>query len=267
MTARMDLHDYIRELTERHTHREPYEYEQDDGHGNATRYNTHHTTTHPPLITQLWGSTTPAGQGGEIGAAAPSSRPAASLDAIDAAARIDLAAARWLKDFGEDDDDDTIQVIRRIYALTPTVHRCSRASGRHGTDCCTYHAIEVAARSWWVQARVLTGWDTPARKLAGTCPLCAHYGTVLVRFSSSLATCTECHEAWDEYTIGMLAEHIRLEAESERFTPPPPDNECRCIWPQDLQVGRIMLCPDCGSRYCIKTQDLIVTTLPNHQAS
>lgn len=261
MTDRpLDLHQIVRELTEPTTHQARYDYDH-----NGTSYTANWPTTNPPLITQLWSSAmSPSGQVEGPGGMAATSRPAANLDAIDAAADIDIQAARWVRDLGEDDPGDTIDCIRKLHALAASVHRCGAYASRRGRDCCTWHAIESDARSWWVRARVLTGWDTPARKLAGTCPLCGERDSVRVRFTAKLATCTKCHETWDEENIGMLAEHVRLEAEAERFAPPPAPDPCRCVWPQNEQFGRVMVCPDCGSRYCVKVQDQVVSRLPRH---
>ncbi len=268
MTTRLDLHDLVHQLTNWHTHREPFEYHLEHG-ATSTRYATNHLTQQPPLIAQVWGSVTPASQGGEVGAATPTSKPTANLDAIDCAADIDRQAARWVRDLGEDDPLDTIGCIRRLHGLTASVERCARAGARRTeagrVDCCAWHAIEVDVRSWWTRARVLTGWDTAARRLHGTCPLCGTRDAVRVRFSAGVATCTSCREWWDEETIGMLAEHIRLEGEAERFAPAPPPVACREL-DDEGAIARMMLCPDCGSRRCVKAQDQVVKPLSRRRA-
>lgn len=259
---RLSMAEHIHELTAWHTHREPYEYDADHDNGSTTHYVSDHVTHQPPLIEQVWGTAGQRGQGGEVGAMTPSSKPAANLDAIDCAATIDIEAARWIRDLGEDDPQDTLGCIRRLHGLTASVHHCDRAAGRAGQDCCTYHAIEVSVRSWWVRARVLTGWDTAAVKLSGTCPLCGEKGTVKVRYSSGLGSCTNCHESWDAETIGILAEHMRAEAEADRFLPVVEPAQCAEV-DDDGDVARIMLCPDCGSRRCVKAQDQTVGRLPD----
>lgn len=262
---RLTMAEHIHELTAWHTHREPFEYDAEHPGGSSTHYTADHVTQHPPLLTQLDQSISPAGQGGEIGSAAPGSRPAANLDAIAAACDIDLEAARWIRDMGEDDPQNTIGLIRRLHGLTASAHRCGKASGRAHDDCCTYHQVEVSVRSWWVRARVLTGWDTKARKLDGTCPLCGERGTVMVRLSSGLGACTSCHETWDAETIGILAEHMRTEAEAERFLPVAAPLVCAHVVDDDDEVARIMLCPDCGSRRCVKAQEQVVRRLHDHR--
>lgn len=263
-TRRLSMAEHVHELTAWHKHREPYEYDAEHANGSTTHYTADHVTDQPPLLTQLDQSISPSGQGGEVGAAAPGSRPTANLDAIAAACDIDLAAARWVRDLGEDDPQNTIGLILRLHGLSASVHRCDRAAGRAGRACCTYHQLEVDVRSWWVRARVLTGWDTKARKLDGTCPLCGERGTVQVRLSSGLGACTSCHETWDAETIGILAEHMRAEAEAERFLPRPDPLQCAEVEDDD-EVARIMLCPDCGSRRCVKAQEQTVGRLTDHR--
>lgn len=271
MTDRLDLHQLVHQLTEPHQHREPYEYEHLNDGGSTTRYQLGHITHQPSLLDQVWGTVGTRGQGGEVGATAPTSKPSANLDAIDCAATIDLEAARWIRDLGEDDPLDTAGCIRRLHALTASVDRCHRGgptrtdTGR--VDCCPWHAIEVDVRSWWVRARVLTGWDTAAVRLDGTCPLCGEHGSVRVRYSSQLATCTVCRETWDEASIGMLAEHIRMEAEAERFAPSPASSPVVCRPMSDLEADDLRLlphqvtCPDCGSWSCVKVLDMPVRRL------
>lgn len=258
-TPRLTMTEHINELTNWHTHREPYEYDAVASNGSSTHYIADHITNQPPLLTQLDQSIVTS-QGGEVGATTPTSKPAANLDAIATACDIDMAAARWVKDLGEDDPQNTIGLLLRLHGLTASVHRCDKASGRAGTKCCTYHAIEVDVRQWWVRARVATGWDTAAVKLSGTCPLCGGSGTIKVRYSSGLGSCSSCHETWDSETIGILAEHMRAEAEAERFLPKPVPVVCREV-EDDAVVARIMVCPDCGSRRCVKAQDQIVKRL------
>lgn len=259
---RRTLVDYVRELTEPTTHREPVTVEKRHPNGSTTTYTEDHIIAATPLIEQLWDSLEPSGQGGEVGATHPGSKPAASLDAIAAAAKIDIDVNRWITDLGEDAPLPTGDAIRRLHGLSAGVHRCKRAAGRKGLDCCTYHLIEVAVRSWWVMARVLTGWDSPTWKPNATCPLCGQRQTIAIRESVKLATCTACHEAWDESNINLLAEHIRLEA--DQGPTPRAMEPCRCAFPRDVMVGRIVVCPDCGSRYCVKAQDQRVAKLTRH---
>jgi len=263
VTRRLTMAEHVHELTSWHTHREPYEYDAEHAGGGSTHYVADHVTRQPPLLTQLDQSIV-TNQGGEVGATTPTSKPAANLDAIAAACDIDLAAARWVRDLGEDDPENTIGLILRLHGLTASMDRCARAAGKAGRGCCTYHQIEVDVRAWWVRARVATGWDTAAVKLSGTCPLCGERGTVRVRYSSGLGSCSSCHETWDSETIGILAEHMRLEAEAERFVPKPKPLPCREV-DDDGGVWRIMLCPDCGSRRCVKAQEQTVGRLTDHR--
>jgi hypothetical protein len=209
LVQRLDVHELITELTSRHTHREKYAI-----HENGTWWAKNHVTRVPGLIEQLQTGTptgTPDGvlKGFE-------SKPAAWLEGIDTLARIDLEAARWIRDLGEDDDEtDTAKLLRKLYGLYPSAHKCQRPNGRRGpdgqVDCCSRHAIEADVHRWWLQARIITGWESPAWRPANTCPACGARGKLRVRFAPQGGFCVECRTTWDEVSIGLLAEHIRTE--------------------------------------------------------
>lgn len=200
---RLDMHDLITELTKRHVHREKYTVRE-----NGTWWTKDHVTRVPALIEQLQtGTPTGTGDGALKGF---ESRPAAWLECIDTLVRIDLECSRWVKDLGEDDDEiDTAKLLRKLYGLYPSAPKCRRT--HPGTDCCSRHAIEADVRRWWLQARIITGWETSAWRPANTCPACSARGKLRVRFSPQGAFCVECRTTWDELTIGLLAEHIRTE--------------------------------------------------------
>lgn len=260
---RPNLHRQVLELTETHDQSTAYDQTLTGSSGSATTYTARWTTTHPPLIAQVWGSVSPSGQGGEVGSTTPSSKPSASLDSIDAAAHIDYQVGRWLEYLGADTHRDTIGAVRLLYSLTPDLYRCDQDPAN---GCCDYHGVSKAIRTWWIRARVLTGWESPAWKPDATCPMCGERRTVSVRWSSEVATCTACYESWDSETIGLLAEHIRLEAEEDRFARPVVRVVCSPA-PELEEAGpRMMLCPDCGSSRCVKVLDQIVSRLPSHRA-
>lgn len=259
MADHLDLHEIVEQLTEWHHHREPFDLELQHASGSSTRYQMHHATHQPPLIDQVLGTAGTRGQGGEVGAMTPSSKPAANIDALDCAGRIDKDVSEWLVALGESPRHAIADSVRLLHGLTASVERCTKRGGRDA-DCCQWHAIESSMRKWWSSARVLTGWDTGARRLNGTCPLCGVLGSVRVRFSAGVATCTECHETWDPESIGLLADHMRMEGEAERFARDTGAEPCRPV-PDDDEVARIMLCPDCGSRRCVKAQEQKVSSL------
>lgn len=260
MTERLELHEVVHQLTEWHTHREPFDFDMEHASGSSTKYHSHHVTQQPPLIEQVWGTAGTRGQGGEVGAMTPSSKPAANIDALDCASRIDQGAAHRLKALGvAKQPRDSLAAIRLLHGMSADAERCTNFGARKAT-CCSYHAIESDMRGWWASARVLTGWDTSAQRLNGTCPLCGVLGSVRVRFTAGVATCTECYETWDEGSIGLLADHMRLEGEAERFARETGPTPCEEVAGDD-EVARIMLCPDCGSRRCVKAQDTTVSRL------
>lgn len=228
----MELTDYIQELTQPHTHTEPI-----TSRINGVWHTVPHTTRVPALIHQL-DYATPSGKGEEDRAgSAFESRPAAALEALDTLVRIDLAAARWIRDMGEDDPGDTVACLRKLHGLTQSAHPVTRRE------------VERDARRWWTQARVVTGWDSPAWRPDNTCPMCDERGTLRVRLAEQIGFCTDCHETWDHASIGLLADHIRAETEAER-KPRTGQGPCWCPWPKPTIPDLRVLCPGCGSARC-----------------
>ena len=245
MTARqsMDLLDYVRELTRPYDHREHYQLERA-----GTWYGQDHITRVPALLHQLQYAA-PSGAGEERGSAGFESRPSASLDSIDTLVRIDLAAARWVRDLGEDDPLDTAACVTRLNALIAPLEPC-----RHREPgCCTWHEVEADVRRWWTWARVQTGWDSPAWRPDNTCPLCGERGALRVRLADQVASCTNCHETWDSGNIALLADHIRAESNAER--PRAVQERCWCPWPRPAVDRWPGLCPVCASRWCHRALD------------
>lgn len=77
--------------------------------------------------------------------------------------------------------------------------------------CCTAHHVEADVRSWWRQARIIAGWDSPAWRPFNTCPMCSKRKGLRVNTLTHTAVCIECRTVWEPTTIGLLAEHIRME--------------------------------------------------------
>ena len=193
-----DVHDLVRDLTQRHTHHERFQVRR-----GTTWYSEKHVTDVPALITQLQHAT-PSGSGEERGNAGFASRPAARIEALDTLIRIDHEASRWLRILGEDDPADTITVIRRLNARAASAEPETRA------------AIEKDIRRWWTQARIVTGWDAPAWRPENTCPLCEKRGGLRVKVVDQVGHCTECGESWTPATLPLLADHIRAENADEQ---------------------------------------------------
>ncbi|NYD43946.1 hypothetical protein [Nocardioides panaciterrulae] len=228
-TDEPDIHTMMAELTRPHTHTE--EYAVDLG---GTRWSRRHHTRVPALVHQLLGAT-PARTGAESGSG-PVSKPAARIEALDTLMLIDDEAGEWIDRLGGVIPADTIDHrtqrtvagsgtlarLLRLNGLRDT-HRCDRPRGHrdeNGAWCCSAHHIEHDVRRWWHQARIITGWDTPAYRPFSTCPVCEHRGGLRINLELQAGFCVECRSVWDRTQIGLLAEHIRIEnAEQEADTP------------------------------------------------
>lgn len=230
-----ELADYVHELTETHRHAEHYQVR----HG-KTWHGQNHYTRVPSLLAQLWANDIPSGSTEDGARPGYASKPAARLDALDAAARIDLEAARWVRDLGEDDHHtDTAATVRQLHGLAASAPVETR------------RAIEHDVRRWWIRARIVTGWDSAPWTPDTTCPQCTERGTLKVRLTEQLASCTNdaCGAVWDQASIGLLADHIRTETEAER-APRPVPGPCVCPWPKPIVPDLSQMCRRCGSARC-----------------
>ncbi|WP_243061176.1 hypothetical protein [Nocardioides sp. SR21] len=223
-----DIHDMIDELTRAHGHRERYTATR-----GAETWSAQHITEVPALVDQLLGAT-PGGSKDEAGAGGAKSKPAARIEAVDTLMLIDDESARWVRRLGEDDPGDqvdrhtgqripgsgTIACLRLLHGLHAGQEHCGRIKAHRSEggrpDCCTQHVIEHDVRRWWHQARIITGWDTPAYRPYSTCPVCEHRGGLRINLALQAGFCVECRSVWSADEIGLLAEHIRGEnAEDE----------------------------------------------------
>jgi hypothetical protein len=203
-TRRPDLHQMIRELTQPTQHHEPYLRKR------KPRY---HTTNNPPLLAQLDESAMPSNNRIDGAGTVAGSRPAANVDAIDTARRINRDATDWLNHYSSviiNGDTDLARDIQRWWITDgDIVDRVRRLALIALYD----HDLANDIRRWWTWARTTTGWDQPPWQPHNTCPLCAHLGTIRVRAEEKLASCTndECRATWEPDTFGLLVEHIRTE--------------------------------------------------------
>lgn len=242
----MQLADYVNELTNPHQHVEAYTIKTRTGW-----IGCRHITRAPALLTQLWDNDTPSQAAGDGPRPGFKSKPAARLEALDAAVRIDLEASAWVRDLGEDDwHTDTAATIRQLHGLTVSADPVQR------------RAIEHDVRRWWTQARIVTGWDSPAwSPNTNTCPQCGERGTIKVRLDENIGMCVNdaCRATWDETTIGILGEHVRIENSSQEAKQGPPP--CQCPWPRPDIPDLRFQCPKCGSARCIRalTRRLLAT--------
>jgi hypothetical protein len=232
---RLELADYIRDLTETHTMTEHYTIRI----GQAWEGRDHRTRA-PALIAQLLANDVPSAAVEEGPRPGFASKPAARLDAIDAAVHIDREVNLWITDMGEQTRSlDTMSALRQLHGLAA------------GADQVTRKAVERDARRWWTQARIVTGWDSPAWTPDNTCPQCSERGSLKVKLADHIAMCTgpECRTTWTPETIGLLADHIRAESERERL-PRLGIGPCWCPLPKPVVPDLSRLCPGCGSARC-----------------
>lgn len=200
-----DLTDYVTALTEPTRHDEPYTIISRNSDGTRTTYTRRHTTTSPSLLEQLhsaiYSTTAEEGRRAEF-----ASKPSARLDAIDISQRIETEVHAWLRrlDLDMPTKHDQYGPIPDI----PAGLRRAAANVPAGKD---RKKLTRDVRSWWIAARTITGWDSPTFQPNNTCPLCGARGGLRLRFDAATGICIECGEGWDETTIGLLAEHIRIE--------------------------------------------------------
>lgn len=220
MNDQPDIHDLFNALTRTTTHRERY-----TTHIGGTEYSKHHITSVPALVLQLI-EASPSGSGEMSGSEAGKSRPAARIEAIDTLMLIDNEAAAWLRRLGHDDPANTLNAagtpnagtgtiacLNALHAVLASVKPCDRDTPKRRDDgyCCTHHHIHADTQRWYHQARIMTGYDSPAWRPDNTCPCCEQRRTLRIKLSTSTAVCVECRTIWTPADIGILAEFIRWE--------------------------------------------------------
>ncbi|NUS54714.1 MAG: hypothetical protein HOV66_07610 [Streptomycetaceae bacterium] len=257
----MDLADYIAELTQAHTHTEHYVTRV----GLEWQPRDHHVRV-PALLTQLANNDTPSAAAEDGPRPGFQSKPAARLDALAALADIDLEVNRWIVDIGDQPAHlDTARALQQLHGLVASA------------DPVTRRAVLKDVRRWWTRARVVTGWDSPAWTPDATCPQCGERGTLRVRLADHIAMCTyrgddharreACGALWDESTIGVLADHIRLESSADRVAQPAA-GPCWCPVPEPAVPDLRFQCRRCGSARCWNAvQARLVATVRHSVAS
>lgn len=184
------LGDLISALADPYTHAESYPVQV----GTKTELRVHRVKM-PPLIDQLGDEVEPGGIGAD-GKSIPSSRPSAKIDVIDRLVAITNGVNTWLSVY---EPGRTKEPIRdRLKALV----------GQPWTDT-ELRDVVYDARRWLTWAKVSTGWDTRPWAPNVQCLACGERGTLRIRLDPGNAYCISCEAAWDEYTIGLLAEGIR----------------------------------------------------------
>ena len=193
--------DSVNELVRSRINKEPYTHITVI-EGRAKLKPKVHKTEVPSLLDQLRQLLEPGGIGDQ-GPSHPSSRPSFRAEAYDVLLGIDRAAQMWLR-YNKLETRHSIEGdLRQIVGATGTMLE---------------HAVfnlAMEAKQWRVWARIATAWDMPARTPHNTCPLCGQYGALRIRLDLGVGTgeamCVACNEAWDNFNIGLLAEHIRWE--------------------------------------------------------
>lgn len=234
-TRRLTLAEHIHQLANTHRTTQHYTIRV----GLEWRNHTHHVEA-PPLIAQLWDNDIPSATTEDGPRPGYASKPAASLEALDTVTWIDTEAARWIRLLGHDDrHTSTTATLRQLHSLAIAAPADTR------------EAIERDVRHWWIRARIVTGWDSPPWTPNNTCPQCGERGTLRIRLADSIGTCTEdgCRTVWGPEVIGVLADHIRAESESER-QPMAGPGPCWCPVPKPVVPDLGRLCPGCGSARC-----------------
>lgn len=222
--AGLTLHDYVVELCEFTTQRQPYTRLVTNSDGTNTTVTEHHRTTSTSLLTQLEDAIEGHGGGGS-GSSSEKGLPLA-IDALDTYTAIDQGVTTWRRRLKLIDPKvaplDVAPALRQLGAAA-VEHSCERVRGTRveatGSDekkrvtwCCRMHHVEHDVRSWWVDARLTTGWDEQPWKPGNSCPLCGHRGTLRVSRDAKKASCRECRSTWeDDAQIKLLAAHIRAE--------------------------------------------------------
>lgn len=162
--------------------------------GGPTKEIRVHRTRHPSLLDQLALAVEPSTTVGV--ARGYESSPSARLHAIDTLREIATDAARWLIDLG--------------IPVRPAPADNLRALVGAPMDDDELDAVVRDAQRWVTWARVVTGWDVPARRLREPCPACGLRGGIRVRVDPVSAAC-ECGATWraEDGGIDVLARHIR----------------------------------------------------------
>jgi hypothetical protein len=167
-------------------------------------------TTLPSLLDQLAEAVHPGETYIENDSARPGfgSRPPARLDAIDRLLAIEAGAARWVTSLRMSLRADTAGNIRALVGICGTL------------DSNTLAALHTEVTTWRSWAATVTGWQTPPWRPRVPCPVCDTIGSLRIRLDRKTACCMDCGDSWDEQSIGLLAEHIRLAGEesTERTT-------------------------------------------------
>lgn len=249
-TDHLDTIDMVAELTRPWISSE--DYDLDPYRPGLPKIGLRHQTRVPSLLVQLEHAM-PSGQGDDRSTGGYESRPAARLEAVDALLAIEHEVEHWLKRLeptAPSYPNTLADQVAKIGSKLHTTTWCKRGRGTTAGGCCDRHHLEGDIRRWWVQARIVAGWDTQAWKPDATCPQCATRGSLRIRLSTKAGLCVECRETWDPTTVGVLGEHVRAEAFTRtRLLLREP---CWCPWPTPIPSTGPWppMCGRCASVRC-----------------
>lgn len=175
--------------------REPI-YDQIRGHRKLVRL---WTATVPSLITQLRAAAQPGvaymEDEASEGHSTPRSIPPARLEAVSALLRIEAAVGVWCNRANLAWRDSLAGNLRALVAAP--LHSDDQAE------------LLADLRRWHGWAAVLSGWQRAPWRPDAACPACDTRHSLRVHLANKRATCVECGAVWDEWTIGVLADHVR----------------------------------------------------------
>jgi hypothetical protein len=200
-----DLADLVDELCDPHQHVERVH----DRVGRGTRRMRAYVTVQQGLLAQLAAAAVDGAAGGDEPPSArpiPQSRPPGCFEALARHTAITLHVARWCWDLRIAQRDTVEGNMRALVG----------AAG--GLDGVVLQDLVAAAKGWRHQAAVMTGWASPRFAPDVPCPSCERRGTIRINLSRQVAMCTSetCGALWEADTIGVLADYIRQQTESDR---------------------------------------------------
>lgn len=181
-----------------------------------------HTVVHPALVDQLEDQVE-ASTAGASGSGAES-KPAANIAAVDSLGIMEREAAIWVRVLtgapgGLLDEVPASDSVRDLLLLL--VERAATLEAGQLRD------LDFDVLRWWARARVVTTWDVEPIKVHVPCMNCERRGGIQVRLDPTTAVCLHCGAAWDQATIGILGEYIRLAMDAEPVRHEAPDG----VWP------------------------------------
>lgn len=175
------------------------------------------TIEHPPLIEQLHDSIVGSTAGVNASAGGFESRPTLNIEALDALVQIERESRFWVEAITN--EPAAMSVVQLVDTLAEKVTLFDRDDLR---------SIDQDVLKMWGRARIVTTWDSEPLKPHAPCMNCDVRGKLRVDVVANVAACLHCGAAWDQTTIGILGEHIRIALDAEPLRRPPGPG----VWPQ-----------------------------------